>query len=128
MVSQASATLTDAKFTENWCRLVIDSCLERIHLSGFECEEAGVESELMALWSDDDEIACVHPGGPRVIGHAAIRASFEGFLRFTHRYWFHEVSEQAQARALFRLCTTHLGLDALHASTGDMPLACRSSS
>ena len=25
----------------------------------------------------------------------AIRASFERFLRFTHRYWFHEISEQA---------------------------------
>ncbi len=45
----------------------------------------------------------------------AIRHSFEGFLRFTHRYWFHEVSEQAQVRALFRLCATHLGLDPLYA-------------
>ncbi len=32
-----------------------------------------------------------------------IRASFERFLRFTHRYWFHEISEQAQVRAL-RTC------------------------
>ena len=44
-----------------------------------------------------------------------IRASFEGFLRFTHRYWFHEISEQAQSRALFRMCTNHLDLDRLHA-------------
>jgi uncharacterized protein (TIGR02246 family) len=32
--------------------------------------------KLMAVWSDDDEIACVHPGGPRISGFAAIRASF----------------------------------------------------
>ena len=44
-----------------------------------------------------------------------IRASFEGFLRFTHRYWFHEISEQAQVRALYHLCATHLGLDPLYA-------------
>ena len=44
----------------------------------------------------------------------SIRASFEGFLRFTHRYWFHEVSEQAQVRALSHLCATHLGLDPLY--------------
>ena len=44
----------------------------------------------------------------------SIRSSFEGFLRFTHRYWFHEVSEQAQVRALFRLCATHLELDPLY--------------
>jgi hypothetical protein len=45
----------------------------------------------------------------------SIRASFEGFLRFTHRYWFHEVSEQAQVRALFHMCAQHLGLDPLYA-------------
>ena len=31
---------------------------------------------LMATWSDDDDIVCVHPGGPRIVGPAAIRASF----------------------------------------------------
>ena len=54
----------------------------------------------------------------------SIRASFESFLRFTHRYWFHEVSEQAQVRALFHMCSTHLGLDPLYAEVkeriGDM--------
>ena len=45
----------------------------------------------------------------------SIRASFAGFLRFTHRYWFHEVAEQAQARALFSMRASHLGLDPLYA-------------
>ena len=44
----------------------------------------------------------------------AIRNTFEGFLRFTHRYWFHEVSEQVHVRALFHQCSTHLGIDALY--------------
>jgi ketosteroid isomerase-like protein len=35
---------------------------------------------LMALWADDDEIVCVHPGGVRLIGHAAIRASWSAIL------------------------------------------------
>jgi hypothetical protein len=54
----------------------------------------------------------------------AIRASFEGFLRFTHRYWFHEISEQAHVRALWHLSAEHLGLDPLYAEVkeriGDM--------
>ncbi len=33
--------------------------------------------KLMALWADDDEVFCVHPGGPRVVGPQAIRAAFE---------------------------------------------------
>ena len=32
---------------------------------------------LMALWADDEEIVCVHPGGPRLVGTAAVRAAFE---------------------------------------------------
>ncbi|OYO31041.1 nuclear transport factor 2 family protein [Janthinobacterium sp. PC23-8] len=35
---------------------------------------------LMALWADDEEIVCIHPGGARLIGHAAIRASWEVVL------------------------------------------------
>ncbi|MDT9001898.1 nuclear transport factor 2 family protein [Paucibacter sp. APW11] len=36
---------------------------------------------LMELWSDEDEISCVHPGGPRVVGAAAIRAAFEAVFQ-----------------------------------------------
>lgn len=36
--------------------------------------------KLMACWADEDEIFCVHPGGPRVVGAAAIRASFDAMF------------------------------------------------
>ncbi len=36
---------------------------------------------LMALWADDEEVACVHPGGPRIVGLAAIRAAFEAVFQ-----------------------------------------------
>jgi hypothetical protein len=45
----------------------------------------------------------------------AIRYLKERFLRFTHRYWFHEVSDQAQARALYRMCQDGLGTERLFA-------------
>lgn len=35
---------------------------------------------LMMLWAEDDEIICVHPGAPRLIGHAAIRSSWESIF------------------------------------------------
>ena len=43
-----------------------------------------------------------------------IYAGFEAFLRFTHRYWFHELSERSHVQALYRLCSKHLGNDALY--------------
>jgi hypothetical protein len=44
----------------------------------------------------------------------SVRQTLEIFLRFTHRYWFHEVSDQAQTRELFRMWSTHLGTDGLY--------------
>ena len=35
---------------------------------------------LMACWADEEEIVCVHPGGPRLIGSGAIRATFEAMF------------------------------------------------
>ena len=35
---------------------------------------------LMACWADEDDIVCVHPGGPRMVGHAAVRAAFEALF------------------------------------------------
>ncbi len=36
-----------------------------------------------------------------------IRQLLEIFLRFTHRYWFHEVSDQPQAKEIYRM-TSHV--------------------
>lgn len=48
-----------------------------------------------------------------------IRANFETFLRFTHRYWFHELSERPHVQALFQLCSNHLHNDALYDEVRD---------
>lgn len=36
--------------------------------------------QLMGCWAEEDEIVCVHPGGPRLIGAGAIRATFEAMF------------------------------------------------
>jgi hypothetical protein len=43
-----------------------------------------------------------------------IRQLLEIFLRFTHRYWFHEVSDQPQAKELYRMTSAALGNDRLY--------------
>ncbi|SNS38579.1 conserved hypothetical protein [Noviherbaspirillum humi] len=32
---------------------------------------------VMSLWADEEDIVCIHPGAPRLVGHGAIRAAFE---------------------------------------------------
>jgi hypothetical protein len=49
----------------------------------------------------------------------AIRQLREIFLRFTHRYWFHEVSDQPAAKEIYRMTTTCLETDRLYLEVRD---------
>jgi ketosteroid isomerase-like protein len=54
----------------------------------YEALQHGDIDKLMACWADDDEIVCIHPGGPRVVGAIAIRATFEAmFSNGSIRAW-----------------------------------------
>ena len=35
---------------------------------------------MMAVWADDEEIICVHPGGPRFVGQDEVRDSWQKIL------------------------------------------------
>lgn len=73
-----------------------------------------------ALLSMSDELAVamnrLMVGNPRSIRafKRTIRQMMEVFLRFTHRYWFHEVSSQEIARDLFARLTRHLDNEAMY--------------
>lgn len=36
--------------------------------------------KLMACWADEDEVVCIHPGGPRLVGRVIIRAAFDALF------------------------------------------------
>jgi ketosteroid isomerase-like protein len=73
------------------------SKLQAAHLEGdaddieaafYEALQNADIEKLMACWADEDEIVCVHPGGPRVVGPMAIRATFEAmFANGSIRAW-----------------------------------------
>ena len=43
----------------------------------YEALREGDLDKVMAVWSEEDELLCVHPGGPRLVGAAAVRTGFE---------------------------------------------------
>jgi len=51
-----------------------------VEVEFYEALRRGDIDRLMALWSDEEEISCVHPGGPRLIGAVAIRAAFDAMF------------------------------------------------
>ncbi len=50
---------------------------DEVEAAFYEALQSGDLEQLMACWADEDEIVCVHPGGPRLVGAAAIRLAFE---------------------------------------------------
>lgn len=50
---------------------------DEIEAAFYEALQTADLEKLMACWADEDEIVCVHPGGPRLIGMGAIRAAFD---------------------------------------------------
>lgn len=41
---------------------------------------SGAFEELAELWADDDDISCIHPGWPVIIGRAAVIGSWRDIL------------------------------------------------
>ena len=77
-------------------------------------QHADIE-RLMACWADEDDIVCVHPGGPRLVGHAAVRAAFEAM--------FANGSVQAQPEKVRRPdaggCSVHSWVERVTVMTDD---------
>ena len=53
---------------------------DEVHAAFYEALQLGDLPLLMACWADEDDIFCVLPGGPRLVGAAAIRGAFEALL------------------------------------------------
>ena len=71
---------------------IVGGSADDVEAAFYEALQAADIERLMACWADDDEIVCVHPGGPRVVGTGAIRATFEAiFSNGTIRAWPEQV-------------------------------------
>ncbi len=61
---------------------VLLSSVDDAEAAFYEAMQQADVDRMMTVWADDEEIACVHPGGLRMVGSAAIRAGFEAV--FSH--------------------------------------------
>ena len=90
---------------------------DEIEQQFYEALQRGDIERLMALWSDDEEISCVHPGGPRLVGAMAIRAAFESI--------FANGAVNAQAERVRRLqshsCAVHSVVEHIQLMTEQGP-------
>jgi ketosteroid isomerase-like protein len=52
---------------------------------------------MMAVWAEDEEIVCIHPGGPRLIGLEAVRDSWREIFAGGPRLRFRLLDPRVQA-------------------------------
>ena len=61
---------------------------DEIEAAFYDALQMGDLDKLMACWADEEDVVCVHPGGPRLLGLGAIRAAFDAmFSNGTVRAW-----------------------------------------
>jgi ketosteroid isomerase-like protein len=60
--------------------VIVGGTADDIEAAFYEALQTADIDKLMACWADEDDIVCVHPGGPRVVGAGAIRAAFDGMF------------------------------------------------
>ena len=54
--------------------------VDDVEAAFYEALQSGDIEKLMACWGDEDEIVCVHPGGARLDGPAAVRGAFDAMF------------------------------------------------
>ncbi|MEO7152611.1 MAG: nuclear transport factor 2 family protein [Burkholderiaceae bacterium] len=90
---------------------------DQIEQRFYEALQRGDIDGLMSVWAEDEDISCVHPGGPRLIGHGPIRSAFESI--------FANGAVDASARKVRRLqsgsCAVHSVLEQIRVKTAEGP-------
>ncbi len=88
-----------------------------IEAAFYDALQNGDIDRLMACWADEDDIVCIHPGGPRLVGAGAIRANFEAmFASGSIRAW-PQGAHKLQAAA----SAVHNVLERIEVLTSDGP-------
>jgi len=60
--------------------VVLHASPEDAEAQFYDALRDGDLDRVMAVWADDEDIVCVHPGGARVVGPQAVRAAFEAIF------------------------------------------------
>jgi len=92
---------------------------DEVEASFYEALQVADIEKLMACWAEDDDIVCIHPGGPRVVGSGAIRAAFDAI--FAHEGSIH-VHPESIRRIDALASAVHHVLERIEVMTSEGPV------
>ena len=92
-----------------------DTDVDELEQAFYEALQHADLEAVMACWADDDEVVCIHPGGERLVGLHAIRASYASI--FAHGAIGVRPEEVHRSQA--GTCSIHSLIEALEVMTSD---------
>lgn len=73
-------------------------------------ENCDIEA-MMSVWAEDEEVVCVHPGGPRLVGYTMVREAWQRVFASGNKLRV-RLSQQATVSTPFAMVSTlleHIG-------------------
>ena len=73
----------------------------------YEALERADLDAMMEVWSDDDEVSCIHPGGPRLAGYEQVRENWAQIFRSGQRLQVHPSDQVIVTGMMFSVHSLH---------------------
>ncbi len=73
----------------------------------YEALERADLDAMMEVWSDDDEVSCIHPGGPRLTGYEQVRENWAQIFKSGQRLQVHLSDQVIVSGMMFSVHSLH---------------------
>jgi ketosteroid isomerase-like protein len=73
----------------------------------YEALERADLDAMMEVWSEDEDVSCIHPGGPRIAGFAQVRENWSQIFKSGQRLQVHLSDQLIVSGMLFAVHSLH---------------------
>ena len=73
----------------------------------YEALERADFDAMMEVWSDEDEVSCIHPGGPRLTGYEQVRENWAQIFKSGQRLQVHLSDQVIVSGMMFSVHNLH---------------------
>ena len=73
----------------------------------YEALERADFDAMMEVWSDDEEVCCIHPGGPRLTGYEQVRENWAQIFKSGQRLHVHLSDQVIVSGIMFSVHSLH---------------------
>lgn len=89
----------------------------------YEALERADLDAMMQVWSDDEEVVCIHPSGPRLVGYERVRESWTQIFASRQRLQVRTSDQSVAQGMMFAIHSLHENITVVGESRPRPPVA-----